>query len=131
MDRAADEARLDPMIMSPTDTLAFAQRQFTAYKAFAPLMGPQIARAVSVLLFGGTGLIGRHVVRALIAQGASVTVASRGPPRDASISQRRMQWLPCDIGHVGEVRRAFRTARPRKVITSPPRFSSPATMTLA
>jgi UDP-glucose 4-epimerase len=68
-----------------------------------------------VLLFGGTGLIGGHVARALVAHGVSVAIASRKPPTDP-LPEGQVQWLRCDVQHLGEVQNAFRIAQPDKVL---------------
>lgn len=71
---------------------------------------------MSVLLFGGTGLIGLHAARALAARGASVTIASRKPPSNGSLAESGVQWLACDVRRVDDVEHAFRVARPHKVL---------------
>ena len=68
-----------------------------------------------VLLFGGTGLIGWHVARALVAHGVSVAIAGRRPSTEP-LPEGRVQWLRCDVQHLGDVQNAFRIARPDKVV---------------
>ena len=65
-----------------------------------------------VLIFGGTGLLGRHLTEALSARGAAVTVASRHPPSDPGVAR----WVCCDITNAEQVAEAYRQARPEHVV---------------
>lgn len=65
-----------------------------------------------VLVFGGTGLLGRHLVEALWARGAAVTIASRRPPGDANVAR----WVRCDVANEDQVAEAYRQARPEHVV---------------
>lgn len=65
-----------------------------------------------VLVFGGTGLIGAHVVEALAARGVSVFVAARTPPSGPSDPRR----MACDVARIDDVERAFDGARPDRVL---------------
>jgi UDP-glucose 4-epimerase len=58
---------------------------------------------MKVVILGGSGFIGRHLARALLAAGADVCLASRQPPRQTVIASGRrdpgrLTWLPCDLG---------------------------------
>jgi len=65
-----------------------------------------------VLIFGGTGLLGRHLAEGLSARGATVIVASRRPPPDPGIAR----WVRCDITNAEQVVEAYRQARPQQVV---------------
>jgi len=65
-----------------------------------------------VLVFGGTGLLGRHLTEALSARGAAVTIASRHPPSDPGAAH----WVCCDVANAEQVAEAYRQARPEQVV---------------
>jgi nucleoside-diphosphate-sugar epimerase len=70
---------------------------------------------MSVLLIGGTGLIGSHLACALRDHGSPVTLASRSPPR-ASSPLAQMRWVQCDIGSPGEIAAACRAAQATQIV---------------
>jgi uncharacterized protein YbjT (DUF2867 family) len=51
-----------------------------------------------VTVFGGTGFLGRRIVRSLLARGATVRVAARHAGRDVfpQVSER-LQWVTADV----------------------------------
>ena len=68
-----------------------------------------------MLLFGGTGLIGRGVVAALAARGQDVTIASRGLADPTALSTHA-QSLQCDIRDPAQVERAYEASKPNVVV---------------
>lgn len=64
-----------------------------------------------VLVFGGTGLLGAHLVTRLRADGHDVAVASRRAPADPALA-----WQACDIGRAHDVQSAFDRQRPEVVV---------------
>jgi len=68
---------------------------------------------VAILVFGGTGLIGSSIVRALAGRGEHVMVASRRP---GHIGVANVEWLHCDVGQRQAVQSAFATGRPQRVV---------------
>lgn len=66
----------------------------------------------SVLVTGGSGFIGNHLSRALLARGASVNVLSRHPETAPTGAAR----LTCDLRDRDSVRSAFASIRPQVVV---------------
>jgi dihydroflavonol-4-reductase len=60
------------------------------------------------LVTGGTGLVGSHVVRALIARGDSVRVAVRPSSKVANLAGLELERTTCDVLDRRAVRRALR-----------------------
>lgn len=65
------------------------------------------APMTTVVVFGGTGFLGRRLVRILAAEGASVCVAVRHPPEDETIlaaaAHERVSFVRADIGDPASV----------------------------
>jgi uncharacterized protein YbjT (DUF2867 family) len=59
-----------------------------------------------VVLFGGSGFVGRHLAPRLAHQGWTVQVASRHPRQDASAADNRVVAVAADLGEEDQVRRA-------------------------
>ena len=68
--------------------------------------------AKRVLVFGGTGLLGRHLASTLTSRGAEVSVASRHAPAQAGAAR----WVRCDMRDEDQVAAAYRAARPECVV---------------
>ena len=63
-----------------------------------------------ILMSGGSGVLGRSMVRALLAHGASVVLLSRQPTTAAAHfadlsadAQARLQWVTADLGDAGQL----------------------------
>jgi uncharacterized protein YbjT (DUF2867 family) len=59
-----------------------------------------------VVLFGGSGFVGRHLAPRLANQGWTVRVASRHPQQDASAADNRVVAVTADLGAEDQIRRA-------------------------
>lgn len=57
-------------------------------------------------MFGGSGFLGRRIVRHLRRQGFAVRIAARRPPR-AAADDAGLRWLQTDIREAGSVERAL------------------------
>jgi len=61
----------------------------------------------AVVIFGGTGFLGRRLVRILAAEGAAVRVAVRHPPQDETIladaAHERVAFVRADVGDQASV----------------------------
>lgn len=68
--------------------------------------------SVRVLITGSTGFIGRHVTRALVAEGADVAVVVRDRKRLDSAVAKRVRILEHDLTNPGEIATAIGAARP-------------------
>lgn len=71
---------------------------------------------MSTLVFGGTGLIGAAVVRALAGRGERTFVFSRRPPEDESVSHRAAEWIEGDIADPGKVRTAVQSTGATRIV---------------
>jgi NADH dehydrogenase len=63
-------------------------------------------RMAVVTVFGGTGFLGRRIVHALCAQGLEVRIATRRPPRGATIESGQASHVVADVTDEASVRRA-------------------------
>ncbi|HEY8347246.1 MAG TPA: complex I NDUFA9 subunit family protein [Symbiobacteriaceae bacterium] len=61
----------------------------------------------SVLVAGGTGFIGRHIVRSLVARGHRVAVMSRDPRRAAQVVPEGVEVRPGDVRQPETLREAM------------------------
>ena len=54
-----------------------------------------------VVLFGGSGFLGRHVAQALLSRGARLRIASRRPDKARDLrplaNLGQIQFMPCDM----------------------------------
>src|SRR5512145_452540 len=66
-----------------------------------------------VTVLGGTGFVGRHVTRQLVAAGAEVTTIARGTTASTGLAA---QSLKADRADAGALVRALATAAPEVVI---------------
>lgn len=64
---------------------------------------------MQVTLFGGSGFLGRYVLRQLLARGLAVRVASRNPPRRPLSSDPKdaVEWLQADVRDEAKVAAAL------------------------
>ncbi|ACA19031.1 NAD-dependent epimerase/dehydratase [Methylobacterium sp. 4-46] len=67
-------------------------------------------RGARVLVFGATGFLGQHLVRALVSRGARVTGASRSA--DPGHRNLGAEWHRCDASDAEQVAAVFRAVRP-------------------
>jgi uncharacterized protein YbjT (DUF2867 family) len=70
-----------------------------------------------VVLFGGSGFVGRHLAPRLAADGWVVWVASRHPRQEAASAAAGVRAVTADLGDEDQVRRAMLGAE--AVITEP------------
>ena len=61
----------------------------------------------TVLVTGGTGFIGRHLVRRLVAEGKHVRLLVRGPRRERAPMHQRTELFPGNLGNPADVDRAM------------------------
>jgi uncharacterized protein YbjT (DUF2867 family) len=73
-------------------------------------VGASAADPRRVLVTGATGFVGRHLVRALVADGHLVLAASRHPPR-AHAPRSRVRWVRLDVDDGRSVDEALQGAR--------------------
>src|ERR1700676_394266 len=62
--------------------------------------------AMRILVTGGTGFIGRHAVKALLADNHSIVCAARAPQRSVPVD-----WITSDLLMPGEPERVVRSAK--------------------
>jgi UDP-glucose 4-epimerase len=68
----------------------------------------------TVALTGATGFLGRHLLEALLAEGAKPVVLGRtpAPPTALPWSDRRVRWVPAELGDVETMRETLQRERP-------------------
>jgi UDP-glucose 4-epimerase len=93
---------MDPPIMSPNNEDIDLER-WTLADGIA---------GKSVLVSGGSGFIGTHLCRRLIASGARLHVVSRKPRKSEC---ERLQWWQADFKDIVAVRQIFRDIQPHLV----------------
>ncbi len=71
---------------------------------------------MNILVFGGTGFIGRRVVDKLLAAGNQVWIASRNPWQSDTSAKNSPQSVPVDIRNYADVNKAFSLARCEAVV---------------
>jgi nucleoside-diphosphate-sugar epimerase len=64
-----------------------------------------------VLVTGGTGFVGRHAVKSLLASGHIVVCTSRAPQRDTNV-----EWIDSDLLKPGEAARVVHVANPDAIL---------------
>jgi UDP-glucose 4-epimerase len=76
-----------------------------------PLIDTSSLRGASILVVGGGGFIGRHLVRTLSHIDARIVAVSRNP-NPSYLVGRNVTWRRCDAANQDEVAATFREVRP-------------------